>query len=173
MVRTTIYDLHHRQGRCLCVKYGKSYLFKLPFSRKIFVIGPHWIGVVITIGVIFGGTIINLKIISKFGGTFQAQLVWFSYIMTVLTTFLLLTTALTDPGIVFPSEAVSDENEEEGSLIKETNKNTSNKIYCELCHIYCSEDMKVGHCTDCGYCIEKLDHHCPWMGQCVGKKNMM
>jgi hypothetical protein len=46
-------------------------------------------------------------------------------------------------------------------------------VYCELCHIYSKASLKVKHCNDCGYCIEKLDHHCPWMGQCVGRYNMM
>ncbi|EFX61308.1 hypothetical protein DAPPUDRAFT_18257, partial [Daphnia pulex] len=27
------------------------------------------------------------------------------------------------------------------------------------------------HCDICGVCIEKMDHHCPWLGTCIGKKN--
>jgi hypothetical protein len=27
------------------------------------------------------------------------------------------------------------------------------------------------HCTACGTCVELLDHHCMWVGKCVGKKN--
>jgi len=27
------------------------------------------------------------------------------------------------------------------------------------------------HCPECNVCVEGYDHHCPWMGTCIGKKN--
>lgn len=43
--------------------------------------------------------------------------------------------------------------------------------YCERCKVNLPMDRSIGHCDICDACIDGLDHHCPWIGQCIGTKN--
>ena len=42
--------------------------------------------------------------------------------------------------------------------------------YCRKCRIV--RGRGVYHCEDCDVCIEGYDHHCPWIGKCVGSGNI-
>ena len=41
--------------------------------------------------------------------------------------------------------------------------------YCYTCHII--RDIRTFHCDRCGLCIEKHDHHCGYLSNCVGVNN--
>ena len=43
--------------------------------------------------------------------------------------------------------------------------------YCKKCPNSTWKPERAHHCSECGNCIFKMDHHCPWINNCVGVKN--
>lgn len=41
--------------------------------------------------------------------------------------------------------------------------------FCKICKMY--QPLRCKHCRDCGKCVRTHDHHCPWIGTCVGEGN--
>ena len=43
------------------------------------------------------------------------------------------------------------------------------KNFCKKCKL--ERPARAHHCSTCGICILKMDHHCPWIFNCVGFNN--
>jgi hypothetical protein len=64
---------------------------------------------------------------------------------------------------------------ERKSYISENNREEISKKYgidfkrCDKCLVV--RPPKVHHCSVCRGCIMRMDHHCPWINNCVGQFN--
>jgi hypothetical protein len=46
----------------------------------------------------------------------------------------------------------------------------TNHRYCVPCRIV--RPVRTVHCYSCDICVHGYDHHCPWVGKCIGRDNM-
>ncbi|KAL4648313.1 palmitoyltransferase ZDHHC9-like [Arapaima gigas] len=110
----------------------------------------------------------------------------FAALLFLFVLAMLLRTSFSDPGVLpraLPDEAAFIEMEIEaanGSVPagqrpppRIRNVQINNQIvklkYCYTCKIF--RPPRASHCSICDNCVERFDHHCPWVGNCVGKRN--
>ena len=68
-----------------------------------------------------------------------------------------LRAACTDPGRI--PEGFQAPFKSDLSTIKTCEKCTGKETW---------KPERAHHCRECGFCVFKMDHHCPWINNCIG-----
>ena len=93
---------------------------------------------------------------------------FFVWVTTISSILSLIDAASADPGRQRGTPIPKDKYDM-GSIKKIVGGNKYFLKYCTTCHLI--RDVRTFHCDRCGLCIEKHDHHCGYLSNCVGVYN--
>mmetsp|Transcript_7749 Transcript_7749/g.21758 ORF Transcript_7749/g.21758 Transcript_7749/m.21758 type:complete len:321 (-) Transcript_7749:179-1141(-) len=125
------------------------------------------LGVLTWVFVAFADWVVVQYVLTPSFGTSQPRIAWLPYtdggalIFLVYQGLILLSWSshvaamLTNPGTIRPKTAPAAF---EGAKV------------CKICHDRW-KPPRAHHCKTCKVCIFQMDHHCPWINNCVGLEN--
>ena len=58
---------------------------------------------------------------------------------------------------------------QDGRVNKISSDDCDDELFCKKCDS--SRPPRTFHCSTCNACIHQMDHHCPWINNCVGLGN--
>ena len=148
---------YYTEGNSYYKFVGKSiFVFMNSNDDPLIIIGPDWPLVACLFSLV---NFFYIMIIIKFWGLFSLTSKLVNQISYWIFMISFLHTSLINQG--YPKNCPGRRN----GYPKEK------YYYCGDCHFYVERTLDSCHCDKCGICIEGQDHHCAWIGKCVGKNN--
>ena len=148
--------------------YGRN---KIWFNNKM-ITGQKYYHMFFTLFLITIPYIFTMIVLLKFGKIktyLDIIYILISSILYIIQTYSTIRGGLTDPGILPRQNVDIYYTTDKPNMKYRIGGHILRLNYCYSCSLF--RPPRTSHCAICDNCVERFDHHCLWLGTCVGKRN--
>ena len=155
--------------------YEKSInLFKKIGNNKIiccnnFIVGNKYYHILITFILLSLPTSVFISALIKINTKLIIFFIILIIVIYIPIIIFLLLGGCSDPGIIERNNEYAFYNNRKSVIKVNVQGHMTNLNYCYTCFHF--RPPRTSHCAECDNCVQNFDHHCLWMGTCVGKRN--
>ena len=163
------------------IKMGNMFTFLFYKEQPLISIGPQYI---YGVGLFISMNIINILLVYLAYPYLSSIIKIVGIIIFIMQNVSFIYSFLVNPGLLNRKYYISESVLQSiYTYLEYTNSESFDKYkICKICNIYVPPEFTVIHCEDCNICIKgnvyfiifiiDMDHHCTFLGKCVGKKNI-
>ena len=156
---------NYEKGMNLLTKIGNN---KIICGNKFFV-GNKYYHIFISLFLLILPTSIFISILVKINTKLSIFFLVLIIVMFIPIIIFLFLGGCTDPGILERNNEYAYYDNRKSVLKLNIQGHMINLNYCYTCFHF--RPPRTSHCAECDNCVQNFDHHCLWMGTCVGKRN--
>ena len=157
IIKEHSYDLNRKVGNT-----------KFLCNNKL-VVGNKYYHIIISFTFITIPTVLFISIMFKINNTSTISLAITTIVLYIPIIFFLYKGGCSDPGLVQRNNEYAFYDNRKSIIKMNIKGHMVNLNYCYTCFHF--RPPRTSHCAECDNCVENFDHHCLWMGTCVGKRN--
>ena len=147
---------------------------KFLYNKKIYIGAQYYYSILTMLFILIYCLLFYILVITKIKNPKTKLLSEIFYIILFIILLILgILCTLTEPGAL-PTNILSPNELKNVNTCSKKRLNFINGFRYKLKFCYTCQIIRppgVSHCKICNICVEKFDHHCPWIGNCIGKNN--
>ncbi len=169
MKKDSLKNIKNRRNNELNIDLNKKYGNNKFICHNKIILGGKYYHMIISLILITFPTILFISIMFKINNYSTIVLAIITILIYIPIIYCLFMGGCLEPGLVKRNNEYAFYDNRKSVIKMNIKGHMLSLNYCYTCFHF--RPPRTSHCAECDNCVENFDHHCLWLGTCVGKRN--